>query len=191
MLHKGNFSFFFFVSMMFRGCSWLASTRWSSENNIMIGQLCQQARPVLQKRYNIWQVSFLGFVMQFRLEPGSLANVNFSICPYSRASLPREHEPVWNGKCLSDGIICPLHNSSICFLSKENHPDLPLIKSKQDEVNAAWDRLHGFALQRRKTLSDAADLQRFKRYESRHCISTMSYCQQLVANTAKKTMGCL
>ncbi|XP_036298592.1 spectrin alpha chain, erythrocytic 1 [Pipistrellus kuhlii] len=47
--------------------------------------------------------------------------------------------------------------------AEENHPELPLIKAKQDEVNAAWDRLHGFALQRRKTLSDAADLQRFKR----------------------------
>ncbi|XP_075396529.1 spectrin alpha chain, erythrocytic 1 isoform X1 [Tenrec ecaudatus] len=47
--------------------------------------------------------------------------------------------------------------------AEENHPQLPLIKSKQDEVNAAWERLHGMALQRRKTLSDAADLQRFKR----------------------------
>ncbi|XP_004688413.1 PREDICTED: spectrin alpha chain, erythrocytic 1 isoform X1 [Condylura cristata] len=47
--------------------------------------------------------------------------------------------------------------------AEENHPELPLIKSKQDEVNAAWERLHGLALQRRKTLSNAADLQRFKR----------------------------
>ncbi|KAM5202520.1 spectrin alpha chain, erythrocytic 1 isoform 2-T6 [Hipposideros larvatus] len=47
--------------------------------------------------------------------------------------------------------------------TEENHPELPLIKLKQDEVNAAWEHLHGLALQRRKTLSNAADLQRFKR----------------------------
>lgn len=47
--------------------------------------------------------------------------------------------------------------------AQENHPELPLIREKQDEVNAAWDRLHDLALQRRKTLSNAADLQRFKR----------------------------
>nr|XP_051714443.1 spectrin alpha chain, erythrocytic 1 [Oryctolagus cuniculus] len=47
--------------------------------------------------------------------------------------------------------------------AEENHPKLPLIKSKQDEVNAAWERLHDLALQRQKTLSSAADLQRFKR----------------------------
>ncbi|XP_006895498.1 PREDICTED: spectrin alpha chain, erythrocytic 1 [Elephantulus edwardii] len=47
--------------------------------------------------------------------------------------------------------------------AEENHPELPLIKSKQDEVNAAWERLHGLALQRRKTLTDATDIQRFKR----------------------------
>ncbi|XP_032949083.1 spectrin alpha chain, erythrocytic 1 [Rhinolophus ferrumequinum] len=47
--------------------------------------------------------------------------------------------------------------------TEENHPELPLIKLKQDEVNAAWEHLHGLALQRWKTLSNAADLQRFKR----------------------------
>ncbi|XP_058165915.1 spectrin alpha chain, erythrocytic 1 [Dasypus novemcinctus] len=47
--------------------------------------------------------------------------------------------------------------------AKENHPKLSLIKSKQDEVNAAWEHLHGLALKRRETLSNAADLQRFKR----------------------------
>uniref|UniRef100_A0A8C0TVF4 Spectrin alpha chain, erythrocytic 1 n=1 Tax=Canis lupus familiaris TaxID=9615 RepID=A0A8C0TVF4_CANLF len=45
----------------------------------------------------------------------------------------------------------------------ENHPELPLIKQKQDEVNVAWERLHDLALQRKETLSSAADLQRFKR----------------------------
>ncbi|PNI30348.1 SPTA1 isoform 3 [Pan troglodytes] len=48
--------------------------------------------------------------------------------------------------------------------AEENHPDLPLIQSKQNEVNAAWERLRGLALQRQKALSNAADLQRFKRY---------------------------
>ncbi|XP_007530647.2 spectrin alpha chain, erythrocytic 1 [Erinaceus europaeus] len=47
--------------------------------------------------------------------------------------------------------------------AQEEHPKLPLIISKRDEVNTAWDRLHGLALQRQKTLSNAADLQRFKR----------------------------
>ncbi|XP_014652504.1 PREDICTED: spectrin alpha chain, erythrocytic 1 [Ceratotherium simum simum] len=47
--------------------------------------------------------------------------------------------------------------------AEENHPELPLIKSKQDEVNSAWERLYSLALQRQKTLSDATDLQRFKR----------------------------
>ncbi|XP_066111276.1 spectrin alpha chain, erythrocytic 1 [Saccopteryx bilineata] len=47
--------------------------------------------------------------------------------------------------------------------AEENHPQLPLIKLKQEEVNVAWERLHGLALQRQKTLSNAADLQRFKR----------------------------
>ncbi|XP_006159133.1 spectrin alpha chain, erythrocytic 1 [Tupaia chinensis] len=47
--------------------------------------------------------------------------------------------------------------------AKENHPELALIQFKQDEVNEAWERLHGLALQRRTTLSNAADLQRFKR----------------------------
>uniref|UniRef100_H0W5L2 Spectrin alpha chain, erythrocytic 1 n=1 Tax=Cavia porcellus TaxID=10141 RepID=H0W5L2_CAVPO len=47
--------------------------------------------------------------------------------------------------------------------AEENHPDLPIIKSKQDQVNAAWEELCNLALQRRETLSSAADLQRFKR----------------------------
>ncbi|XP_043302195.1 spectrin alpha chain, erythrocytic 1 [Cervus canadensis] len=43
------------------------------------------------------------------------------------------------------------------------HPELPSIESKQNEVNAAWQRLHDLALQRQKMLSSAADLQRFRR----------------------------
>ncbi|XP_053523981.1 spectrin alpha chain, erythrocytic 1 isoform X2 [Artibeus jamaicensis] len=53
------------------------------------------------------------------------------------------------------------HYANKC--AEENHPELPLIKLKQEEVNASWDRLQGLALQRQKTLSNAADLQRFKR----------------------------
>uniref|UniRef100_A0A8C9UTX8 Spectrin alpha chain, erythrocytic 1 n=2 Tax=Marmotini TaxID=337730 RepID=A0A8C9UTX8_SPEDA len=45
----------------------------------------------------------------------------------------------------------------------ESHPQLPLIKTKQDEVNIAWQRLCDLALQRRENLYSAADLQRFKR----------------------------
>lgn len=47
--------------------------------------------------------------------------------------------------------------------AQEQHPKLPEIKAKQDEVNAAWDRLWSLALKRRESLSNAADLQRFKR----------------------------
>uniref|UniRef100_A0A452T9P5 Spectrin alpha chain, erythrocytic 1 n=1 Tax=Ursus maritimus TaxID=29073 RepID=A0A452T9P5_URSMA len=47
--------------------------------------------------------------------------------------------------------------------TEENHPELPLIKLKQHEVNAAWERLLDLALQRQETLSGAADLQRFRR----------------------------
>lgn len=47
--------------------------------------------------------------------------------------------------------------------AQEKHPKLPEIKAKQDEVNAAWDRLWSLALKRRESLSNAADLQRFKR----------------------------
>nr|XP_004671146.2 spectrin alpha chain, erythrocytic 1 isoform X2 [Jaculus jaculus] len=47
--------------------------------------------------------------------------------------------------------------------AQEKHPKLLEIKSKQDEVNAAWERLCNLALKRRESLSNAADLQRFKR----------------------------
>ncbi|XP_047410247.1 spectrin alpha chain, erythrocytic 1 isoform X3 [Sciurus carolinensis] len=47
--------------------------------------------------------------------------------------------------------------------AEESHPQLPLIKTKQDEVNAAWKRLCDLAHQRRENLYSAADLQRFKR----------------------------
>lgn len=63
------------------------------------------------------------------------------------------------------GIIPPLPNASTGLLPQESHPELPVIKLKQDEVNTAWDRLLSLAGQRQETLANAADLQRFKRYE--------------------------
>ncbi|XP_029791714.1 spectrin alpha chain, erythrocytic 1 isoform X1 [Suricata suricatta] len=47
--------------------------------------------------------------------------------------------------------------------AEESHPELPLIKQKQDEVNTAWERLLSLAGQRQETLASAADLQRFIR----------------------------
>uniref|UniRef100_A0A8D1VUU2 Spectrin alpha chain, erythrocytic 1 n=1 Tax=Sus scrofa TaxID=9823 RepID=A0A8D1VUU2_PIG len=46
---------------------------------------------------------------------------------------------------------------------EENHPKLPLIQSRREEVNEAWERLSKLASQRQKSLSSVADLQRFKR----------------------------
>nr|XP_020140505.1 spectrin alpha chain, erythrocytic 1-like [Microcebus murinus] len=90
-------------------------------------------------------------------------------------------------------VTSSLHNSSVGFLLQENHPELPVIQFKQNEVNAAWERLHGLALQRRKTLSDAADLQRFKRdvteaiqwiKEKEPLLSSEDYGQDLVSSEA-------
>uniref|UniRef100_A0A8C9MT93 Spectrin alpha chain, non-erythrocytic 1 n=1 Tax=Serinus canaria TaxID=9135 RepID=A0A8C9MT93_SERCA len=48
-------------------------------------------------------------------------------------------------------------------LIQETHPEEELIKSKQDEVNASWQRLKGLALQRQGKLFGAAEVQRFNR----------------------------
>lgn len=61
-------------------------------------------------------------------------------------------------------------------LSQEKHPKLPEIKAKQDEVNAAWDRLWDLALKRRESLSNAADLQRFKRYGAENTAQCLEGC---------------
>uniref|UniRef100_A0A8C0M902 Spectrin alpha chain, non-erythrocytic 1 n=1 Tax=Canis lupus familiaris TaxID=9615 RepID=A0A8C0M902_CANLF len=45
----------------------------------------------------------------------------------------------------------------------EQHPEEETIKTKQDEVNAAWQRLKGLALQRQGKLFGAAEVQRFNR----------------------------
>uniref|UniRef100_A0A8C3Q3H9 Spectrin alpha, non-erythrocytic 1 n=1 Tax=Chrysolophus pictus TaxID=9089 RepID=A0A8C3Q3H9_CHRPC len=48
-------------------------------------------------------------------------------------------------------------------LIQEQHPEEELIKSKQDEVNASWQRLKGLAQQRQGKLFGAAEVQRFNR----------------------------
>ncbi|MGH0132604.1 UNVERIFIED_CONTAM: hypothetical protein FKN15_040755 [Acipenser sinensis] len=48
-------------------------------------------------------------------------------------------------------------------LTQESHPEAELIVRKQDEVNAAWQRLKGLALQRQGKLFGAAEVQRFNR----------------------------
>lgn len=49
---------------------------------------------------------------------------------------------------------------------QEQHPEDELIKTKQDEVNTAWQRLKGLALQRQGKLFGAAEVQRFNRYQA-------------------------
>ncbi|XP_063792530.1 spectrin alpha chain, non-erythrocytic 1 isoform X7 [Pseudophryne corroboree] len=48
-------------------------------------------------------------------------------------------------------------------LAQEEHPELDLIKTKQDEVNNSWQRLKGLAQQRQGKLFGAAEVQRFNR----------------------------
>ncbi|XP_025060780.1 spectrin alpha chain, non-erythrocytic 1 isoform X6 [Alligator sinensis] len=48
-------------------------------------------------------------------------------------------------------------------LIQEQHPEEEMIKAKQDEVNASWQRLKGLALQRQGKLFGAAEVQRFNR----------------------------
>lgn len=54
--------------------------------------------------------------------------------------------------------------SPLLCLLQEQHPEEELIRTKQDEVNAAWQRLKGLALQRQGKLFGAAEVQRFNRY---------------------------
>lgn len=60
----------------------------------------------------------------------------------------------------------------VLVLVQEQHPEEELIKTKQDEVNAAWQRLKGLALQRQGKLFGAAEVQRFNRYHSRGASGT-------------------
>jgi hypothetical protein len=51
-----------------------------------------------------------------------------------------------------------------------------MIKTKQDEVNAAWQRLKGLALQRQGKLFGAAEVQRFNRYQPRMGFGEQTTC---------------
>ncbi|KAJ8384905.1 hypothetical protein AAFF_G00197130 [Aldrovandia affinis] len=48
-------------------------------------------------------------------------------------------------------------------LREESHPELELVVKKQEEVNAAWQRLKGLAQQRQGKLYGASEVQRFNR----------------------------
>lgn len=48
-------------------------------------------------------------------------------------------------------------------LEQESHPEMELIARKREEVNAAWQRLKGLALQRQGKLLGASEVQRFNR----------------------------
>ncbi|KAK2499565.1 hypothetical protein MC885_005835 [Smutsia gigantea] len=61
------------------------------------------------------------------------------------------------------------------------HPEEELTKTKQDEVNAAWPRLKGLALQRQGKLSGAAEVQRFNR-DVDETISWIKEKEQLMAS---------
>uniref|UniRef100_A0A452IVG0 Spectrin alpha chain, non-erythrocytic 1 n=1 Tax=Gopherus agassizii TaxID=38772 RepID=A0A452IVG0_9SAUR len=66
-------------------------------------------------------------------------------------------------------------------LIQEQHPEEELIKSKQDEVNAGWQRLKGLALQRQGKLFGAAEVQRFNR-DVDETISWIKEKEQLMAS---------
>lgn len=55
-------------------------------------------------------------------------------------------------------------NQAAGKLTQENHPEAELILKKQEEVNSAWQRLKGLALQRQGKLFGAAEVQRFNRW---------------------------
>uniref|UniRef100_A0A8C0LAT4 Spectrin alpha chain, non-erythrocytic 1 n=1 Tax=Canis lupus dingo TaxID=286419 RepID=A0A8C0LAT4_CANLU len=63
----------------------------------------------------------------------------------------------------------------------EQHPEEETIKTKQDEVNAAWQRLKGLALQRQGKLFGAAEVQRFNR-DVDETISWIKEKEQLMAS---------
>lgn len=57
-------------------------------------------------------------------------------------------------------------NQLAAKLIQESHPEVELIVRKQDEVNAAWQRLKGLAQQRQGRLFGAAEVQRFNRWRA-------------------------
>ncbi|CAL8322047.1 unnamed protein product [Lota lota] len=66
-------------------------------------------------------------------------------------------------------------------LTQEAHPEAELIMRKQDEVNAAWQRLKGLAQQRQGRLFGAAEVQRFNR-DVDETISWIKEKEQLMAS---------
>ncbi|XP_040260713.1 spectrin alpha chain, non-erythrocytic 1 isoform X6 [Bufo bufo] len=66
-------------------------------------------------------------------------------------------------------------------LAQEEHPELELITTKQDEVNTNWQRLKGLALQRQGKLFGAAEVQRFNR-DVDETISWIREKEQLMAS---------
>uniref|UniRef100_A0A452V9Q6 Spectrin alpha chain, non-erythrocytic 1 n=1 Tax=Ursus maritimus TaxID=29073 RepID=A0A452V9Q6_URSMA len=72
-------------------------------------------------------------------------------------------------------------NQFAAKLIQEQHPEEDTIKTKQDEVNAAWQRLKGLALQRQGKLFGAAEVQRFNR-DVDETISWIKEKEQLMAS---------
>uniref|UniRef100_A0A674EGB4 Spectrin alpha, non-erythrocytic 1 n=1 Tax=Salmo trutta TaxID=8032 RepID=A0A674EGB4_SALTR len=66
-------------------------------------------------------------------------------------------------------------------LIQESHPEAELIIRKQEEVNAAWQRLKGLAQQRQGRLFGAAEVQRFNR-DVDETISWIKEKEQLMAS---------
>lgn len=54
-------------------------------------------------------------------------------------------------------------NQLAAKLIQEEHPEVDLIVRKQEEVNAAWQRLKGLSQQRQAKLFGSAEVQRFNR----------------------------
>ncbi|XP_056301760.1 spectrin alpha chain, non-erythrocytic 1 isoform X10 [Danio aesculapii] len=72
-------------------------------------------------------------------------------------------------------------NQAAGKLTQENHPEAELILKKQEEVNSAWQRLKGLALQRQGKLFGAAEVQRFNR-DVDETISWIKEKEQLMAS---------
>ncbi|KAF7653753.1 hypothetical protein LDENG_00078840 [Lucifuga dentata] len=72
-------------------------------------------------------------------------------------------------------------NQLAAKLIQETHPESELIVRKQDEVNAAWQRLKGLAQQRQGKLFGAAEVQRFNR-DVDETISWIKEKEQLMAS---------
>ncbi|XP_056875429.1 spectrin alpha chain, non-erythrocytic 1 isoform X4 [Takifugu flavidus] len=72
-------------------------------------------------------------------------------------------------------------NQLAAKLTQESHPEVELIVRKQDEVNAAWQRLKGLAQQRQGRLFGAAEVQRFNR-DVDETISWIKEKEQLMAS---------